>query len=94
LRQKETGGDSLELAAELCVWLASAASTGLSGKLLSAKWDPWRELATRAAELKKSDIYTLRRIVPSDRGQAWGDPLPAKAANGKTPDQKTQGGVR
>ena len=89
LRQKETGGDSFDLAADLCVWLASAASTGLTGKLLSAKWDPWRELGTRAAELKKSDIYTLRRIVPADRGLAWGDSPPAKA-----PDGKIRGGVR
>ncbi len=73
LRQKESGGDSLDLGADLCVWLASPASHGLTGKLLSAKWDPWRELGGRAAELRSSDVYTLRRIVPVDRGLAWGD---------------------
>ncbi len=74
VKQKASGGDSLEVGADLCVWLASDQSTGLSGKLLSAKWDPWRELGERAADLRKSDIYTLRRIVPADRGQTWGDP--------------------
>lgn len=82
LRQKETGGDSLELGAALCVWLASEASNSLTGKLLSAKWDPWRDLGARAAELRNSDIYTLRRIVPADRGQTWGDPPQDKATGG------------
>jgi 3-oxoacyl-[acyl-carrier protein] reductase len=74
VRQQETGGDSLDRGADLCVWLASPASRGLTGKLLSAKWDPWRELGARAADLRSSDMYTLRRIVPADRGLAWGDP--------------------
>ncbi|HEY2249741.1 MAG TPA: hypothetical protein VGH74_01725, partial [Planctomycetaceae bacterium] len=80
--QKETGGDSLELGAALCVWLASPASNALTGKLLSAKWDPWRDLGARAADLRSSDVYTLRRIVPADRGLAWGDPPPEKTPRG------------
>jgi hypothetical protein len=39
--------------------------------LLSALWDPWPNLAARAGHLEKSDIYTLRRIVPQDRGLNW-----------------------
>ena len=31
----------------------------------------WPTLAERAADLDGSDIYTLRRIVPEDRGQTW-----------------------
>lgn len=71
LQQKESGGDSVERAASLCVWLASRASDGISGRLISAKWDPWAELPRRREELRKSDIYTLRRIVPADRGMDW-----------------------
>jgi len=71
LKQKETGGASLELGAGLCVWLASSASDGITGRLLSAQWDPWNELPARRAALAQSDIYTLRRIVPEDRGQKW-----------------------
>jgi 3-oxoacyl-[acyl-carrier protein] reductase len=55
----------------LCVYLASAESDGLTGKLLSAQWDPWRDFAMHKDALLKSDIYTLRRIVPEDRGQKW-----------------------
>jgi 3-oxoacyl-[acyl-carrier protein] reductase len=58
-------------AVELCVFLASAASDGISGKLISAVWDPWRTLAEHSDELMSSDIYTLRRIVPQDRGKSW-----------------------
>ena len=54
------------------VFLASAASDGISGKLLSAVWDPWETLASHRDDLR-SDIYTLRRIVPKDRGLPWGN---------------------
>jgi NAD(P)-dependent dehydrogenase (short-subunit alcohol dehydrogenase family) len=73
LRQKENGGAPLEKGAELAVFLASAASDGISGKLLSAVWDPWPSLPDRLADLRKTDAYTLRRIVPKDRGLDWGD---------------------
>jgi 3-oxoacyl-[acyl-carrier protein] reductase len=72
LKQKEEGGAPLEKGSALCVFLASAASDGLTGKLLSALWDPWDTLPARLPALGKSDIYTLRRIVPKDRGEGWG----------------------
>jgi hypothetical protein len=72
VKQKADGGVPLERGAELCVFLASAASDGITGKLLSAIWDPWEELPRHADDLS-SDLYTLRRIVPKDRGLKWGD---------------------
>lgn len=72
LKIKAEGGTPLEKGAALCVYLGSTASDGITGRLLSAAWDPWPELATHRAELDGSDIYTLRRIVPKDRGQSWG----------------------
>jgi NAD(P)-dependent dehydrogenase (short-subunit alcohol dehydrogenase family) len=72
LEQQASGGTPLELGAELAVWLASSASDGITGRLLSAKWDPWRDLPEHRDDLE-SDIYTLRRIVPADRGYGWGD---------------------
>jgi 3-oxoacyl-[acyl-carrier protein] reductase len=72
LRQKEQGGTPLERGAALCVFLASSASNGVTGKLISAVWDPWDRLTEHRAELQGSDIYTLRRIVPADRAQDWG----------------------
>lgn len=65
------GATPLETGAALTVFLASAASDGITGKLLSAVWDPWRELAEHRADLERTDVYTLRRIVPKDRGLPW-----------------------
>jgi NAD(P)-dependent dehydrogenase (short-subunit alcohol dehydrogenase family) len=72
MNQKAQGGTGLEVGAALCVFLASRASDGITGKLISAVWDPWPTLAERLAEIQGSDIYTLRRIVPQDRGKGWG----------------------
>ena len=66
------GATPMELGSDLCVYLASAQSDGITGKLLSAQWDPWENLEQFKADLN-SDIYTLRRIVPKDRGKSWGE---------------------
>ena len=71
LQQKASGGAGLEKGARLAVFLGSADSDGISGKLISAIWDPWEEMDRYKADLEDSDIYTLRRIVPSDRGLDW-----------------------
>jgi NAD(P)-dependent dehydrogenase (short-subunit alcohol dehydrogenase family) len=71
LQQRDSGGVPLEKAARLCVYLASRQSDGITGKLISAQWDPWENLHQFREELAKSDVYTLRRIVPEDRGLEW-----------------------
>ncbi len=55
----------------LVEFLLSPNSDGISGRLISAPWDPWSDLSSRRDELAASDIYTLRRIVPEDRGKKW-----------------------
>jgi NAD(P)-dependent dehydrogenase (short-subunit alcohol dehydrogenase family) len=70
LEQRRSGGVPLRRGAELAVFLGSAASDGITGKLLSAVWDPWSELPGRMSDLD-GDLYTLRRIVPEDRGLEW-----------------------
>ena len=72
LKQQQEGGAPLGKGAALAVYLASAASDGLTGKLISAVWDPWPAFAEHRAELDGTDVYTLRRIVPKDRGLSWG----------------------
>jgi NAD(P)-dependent dehydrogenase (short-subunit alcohol dehydrogenase family) len=72
-KTKEQGGTPLEMGAALAVFLGSAASDGITGRLLSAVWDPWEQLAGHREDLDRSDIYTIRRIVPKDRGFTWGD---------------------
>lgn len=71
LKQRDSGGAPLEKGTALCVYLASSASEGITGKLISALWDPWEKLGDLRAELANSDIYTLRRIVPEDRGKEF-----------------------
>jgi NAD(P)-dependent dehydrogenase (short-subunit alcohol dehydrogenase family) len=72
LKQKSEGGAPLEKGADLVVFLASSASDGITGKLISAMWDPWEDFSEHLDKLQKTDIYTLRRIVPKDRGMDWG----------------------
>ena len=67
----DDAGAVLAKALGLIEWLLSEASDGVTGRLLAAPWDPWATLGQHVAELAKSDIYTLRRIVPEDRGAKW-----------------------
>lgn len=71
VKQQATGGGSLERALGLIEFLLSEKSDGISGRLLAAPWDPWPTLDRHAAALALSDIYTLRRIVPEERGQKF-----------------------
>jgi NAD(P)-dependent dehydrogenase (short-subunit alcohol dehydrogenase family) len=68
VKQKQTGGAPLEKGTELALFLGSSASDGITGKLISALWDPWADFPRHLENLRKTDVYTLRRIVPEDRG--------------------------
>jgi NAD(P)-dependent dehydrogenase (short-subunit alcohol dehydrogenase family) len=70
IKQQQSGGTPLDIAARLAVFLASSAADGISGKLISAPWDPWERLRA-ADERLQGDVYTLRRIVPEERGWSW-----------------------
>lgn len=67
------GGASMDSVADLALFLASDASKGISGKLISAVWDKWEQWPQHRDELSQSDVYTLRRIAGRDRGFEWGD---------------------
>jgi NAD(P)-dependent dehydrogenase (short-subunit alcohol dehydrogenase family) len=73
LAQKESGGAGMAQGSDLAAFLASDESDGISGKLISATWDLWREWPNHLEDLQGSDAYTLRRIVGRDRGFSWGD---------------------
>lgn len=73
VKVQQEGGASMQRVAELCVFLTSDAARGITGKLISAVWDPWASFPEHPGELNKTDIYTLRRIVPKDRGMTWGN---------------------
>lgn len=72
-RQRAQGGTPLEVPARLAVFLASASSDGVTGKLIAALWDDWEAFPQHLQELLESDVYTLRRIAAKDRGLDWGD---------------------
>jgi len=68
---KLQGGTPLERGADLAVFLGSEASDGITGKLISAVWDPWESFPEHREDLQTTDIYTLRRITPKERGLGW-----------------------
>jgi NAD(P)-dependent dehydrogenase (short-subunit alcohol dehydrogenase family) len=70
-KQQRQGGTSPDRAAELCCMLLSPEGDGITGRLISAVWDNWESLPTHKSELNGTDVYTLRRIVPRDRGFDW-----------------------
>jgi NAD(P)-dependent dehydrogenase (short-subunit alcohol dehydrogenase family) len=72
MKQKESGGAGLQKGTDLALFLASTESDGITGKLISAVWDPFPEFPEHSEDLRKTDVYTLRRIVPKDRGLKWG----------------------
>jgi NAD(P)-dependent dehydrogenase (short-subunit alcohol dehydrogenase family) len=63
-RETGEGAVSPEIAAELAVFLASEASGTLTGKLIAAPYDPWREWRGKAEELNATPMYTIRRLDP------------------------------
>jgi NAD(P)-dependent dehydrogenase (short-subunit alcohol dehydrogenase family) len=58
----------LNVGADLVTWLASTESDGITGRLIAAVWDDWRNFPAQREKIAASDVYTLRRIVPEDRG--------------------------
>lgn len=70
LRIRSSGGTPFELAANLCTYLASRQSDGVTGKLISARHDDWAKFHERIGELNSTEIYTMRRIDP-DAIQRW-----------------------
>ena len=62
LEQIDKGGVSADIAAKLTIFLLSQQSDGLTGKFISAPWDPW-EKADFVSRLKaNNDLAILRRI--------------------------------
>lgn len=69
----KAGGASMERVSDLAHFLTSNESQDISGKLISAVWDNWREWNKHLDKLNAGDLYTLRRITGRDRNESWGD---------------------
>jgi NAD(P)-dependent dehydrogenase (short-subunit alcohol dehydrogenase family) len=65
----ERGGVPAREAAELVCFLLSEAAAGISGRLLSAQWDPWRETTFQDRLSGDRALGTLRRIDESQFGR-------------------------
>ncbi len=68
-RELASGGVPAELAGRASVFLLSDRAAGITGRLLAAPWDEWWLWPERRLDIAASDLYTLRRIVPADRGE-------------------------
>jgi NAD(P)-dependent dehydrogenase (short-subunit alcohol dehydrogenase family) len=59
---EERTGDSPERAASLVDFLLSPEADGITGRLISAQWDPWEDESFRERLRADADLATLRRI--------------------------------
>jgi NAD(P)-dependent dehydrogenase (short-subunit alcohol dehydrogenase family) len=65
------GGVSPSVAARAAVFLLSSRSKGISGRFVAAPYDDVERWPDHLQEMRDSDLFTLRRIVPRDRGMDW-----------------------
>jgi NAD(P)-dependent dehydrogenase (short-subunit alcohol dehydrogenase family) len=65
------GGVSPSVASAAAAFLVSDAARGITGKLVSAVYDDYRRWPDHLDELAESDLFTLRRILPRERGMEW-----------------------
>jgi len=69
--QLAQGGVDPAIPAALVAFLASEKADRITGKFISSIWDNWADFESHLDEIAKTDLYTLRRIVPADRGLSW-----------------------
>ena len=60
-----------DVAARACAFLLSDAARGITGKFVSAVHDGYEGWPEHLDELQGSDAFTLRRILPRERGMEW-----------------------
>jgi NAD(P)-dependent dehydrogenase (short-subunit alcohol dehydrogenase family) len=61
-KQIENGGVPVEKAANLTAFLLSSGSDGITGKFISAPWDPWQEENFQNRLRTDKDFAAIRRI--------------------------------
>jgi NAD(P)-dependent dehydrogenase (short-subunit alcohol dehydrogenase family) len=65
------GAVAPEVAAKAAAFLLSDRARSITGRFLAAPYDEIERLPEHLEELRDSDLFTLRRIVPRDRGLDW-----------------------
>lgn len=67
----ERGGVAPEVGAAAAAFLVSDAAAGITGKFVAAPYDGYRAWPERLEALQTTDVFTLRRILPRERGMDW-----------------------
>lgn len=70
-RQIESGGVPAAVGAGAAAFLVSDLAKGISGRFVAAPYDSWDAWPNHLDEIIGTDVFTLRRIVPKDRGKDW-----------------------
>ncbi len=70
-KQLQDSSATPEKAAKLVLWLALNSARHVSGRIISAQWDPYERFQELEEEIASSDVFTTRRIRPEDRGFSW-----------------------
>ncbi len=70
-QQLAQGGVDPAIPAALVAFLATEKADRITGKFISSVWDNWADFENHLDEIARTDLYTLRRIVPADRGMSW-----------------------
>ena len=52
-------------------FLLSELAAGITGRFVAAPYDGWEHWPEHLEQIGGSDLFTLRRIVPKDRGMDW-----------------------
>ena len=63
LKQKKSGGASIDNAVNLITFLASPQSDGITGKLISAVWDNWKEWPQHIRKFSNNSPIFINLIV-------------------------------
>lgn len=69
--QMEKGGVPAAMGATAAAFLISDAAKGITGRFVAAPYDDWRDWPRHLEAFEGSDIFTLRRVLPKDRGHDW-----------------------
>ncbi len=70
-RQMEAGGTPATVAARAVVFLLSDRAKGITGRFVAAAHDGWETWPDHLEEIQGTDLFTLRRLLPRDRGMDW-----------------------
>jgi len=62
-----SGGDPIDKAPELALFIVSENRQEFNGKVISAIWDDWQKISNQKNKIIDTDIFQMRRIVPKDR---------------------------